>query len=271
MYLKDQNSTKSSFGTLGGGNHFIELSVDEAGNYWLTVHSGSRSFGAEIARYHEQIAKKYHSDQTEKIKGIISSLKLQGREKDIEKEIIAFKNNHTIPLIPYLKGELLKDYLHDISLADNYANFSRMIMLENIVKEMNWTVVDSFDSVHNNIDVKNGIIRKGATSAFKGERLIIPLNMRDGSLICVGKGNADWNYSAPHGAGRVLSRTAARQQLDLSDYKKQMSDVYTSSVNINTIDEAPAVYKQAKEIEMLIADTVDVLHRLKPVYNFKAH
>ncbi|XCY69933.1 RtcB family protein [Streptococcus iniae] len=268
---KRSEQHKKYFGTLGGGNHFIELSVDEAGNYWLTVHSGSRSFGAEIARYHEQIAKKYHSDQTEKIKGIISSLKLQGREKDIEKEIIAFKNNHTIPLIPYLKGELLKDYLHDISLADNYANFSRMIMLENIVKEMNWTVVDSFDSVHNNIDVKNGIIRKGATSAFKGERLIIPLNMRDGSLICVGKGNADWNYSAPHGAGRVLSRTAARQQLDLSDYKKQMSDVYTSSVNINTIDEAPAVYKQAKEIEMLIADTVDVLHRLKPVYNFKAH
>ncbi|RMI79770.1 RtcB family protein [Streptococcus iniae] len=268
---KRSEQHKKGLGTLGGGNHFIELSVDEAGNYWLTVHSGSRSFGAEIARYHEQIAKKYHSDQTEKIKGIISSLKLQGREKDIEKEIIAFKNNHTIPLIPYLKGELLKDYLHDISLADNYANFSRMIMLENIVKEMNWTVVDSFDSVHNNIDVKNGIIRKGATSAFKGERLIIPLNMRDGSLICVGKGNADWNYSAPHGAGRVLSRTAARQQLDLSDYKKQMSDVYTSSVNINTIDEAPAVYKQAKEIEMLIADTVDVLHRLKPVYNFKAH
>ena len=144
-------------------------------------------------------------------------------------------------------------------------------MLDNIVKEMGWTVDFEFDSVHNNIDIKNGIIRKGATSAQKDELLIIPLNMRDGSLICKGKGNADWNCSAPHGAGRILSRSQARQQIDLNVYQEQMKDVYTSSVGLTTLDEAPDVYKPAEEIKSLITDTVDILHHIKPVYNFKAH
>ncbi|WP_185696570.1 RtcB family protein [Streptococcus minor] len=262
---------KKGIGTLGGGNHFIELALDEEGNYWITVHSGSRSFGAEIARHHEQVAKKYHSDHTKEIKEIISSLKELGREKDIESEIMSFKNNQIYPEIPYLEGELLQNYLNDIRLADSYANRSRRLMLENIVKEMGWEISFCFDSVHNNIDDVNGIIRKGATSAQEGEMLIIPLNMRDGSLICVGKGNADWNFSAPHGAGRLLSRTAARKQIKLEDYQEQMKNVYTSSVGSETLDEAPGAYKPAQLIISSIWPTVDIKHHLKPVYNFKAH
>ena len=144
-------------------------------------------------------------------------------------------------------------------------------MLDNIIKVMNWTVDFEFDSVHNNIDIKNGIIRKGATSAQKGELLIIPLNMRDGSLICRGLGNRDWNFSAPHGAGRMLSRKAAKELIDLDEYTKQMEGIYTSSVGLTTLDEAPDVYKPAEEIKSLIGDTVEILHHIKPVYNFKAH
>ncbi|HEP3963928.1 TPA: RtcB family protein [Streptococcus pyogenes] len=262
---------KKGLGTLGGGNHFIELSVDEEGNYWLTVHSGSRSFGAEIARHHERIAKKYHSDHSKEIKEIISSLKELGREKDIESEIMSFKNSQNFPEIPYLEGELLQDYLNDIRLADQYAALSRQVMLHNIATEMGWESSFLFDSVHNNIDDVNGIIRKGATSAQEGELLIIPLNMRDGSLICVGKGNADWNFSAPHGAGRLLSRKAARKSIKLEDYQKQMKDVYTSSVGLQTLDEAPGAYKPAQLIISSIWPTVEIKHHLKPVYNFKAH
>ncbi|MGU8089594.1 RtcB family protein [Streptococcus suis] len=262
---------KRGLGTLGGGNHFIELSHDENGDYWLTVHSGSRSFGTEIAKHHEQIAKKYHSDYSDEIKKIISSLKEQGREKEIQSEIALFKSSLSFPKIPYLEGVLLNDYLNDIRLADRYATLSRRIMLENIVREMGWEICFQFDSVHNNIDIDNGIIRKGATSAKSGELLIIPLNMRDGSLICIGKGNAEWNFSAPHGAGRLLSRTVARREIKLEDYQKQMKGIYTSSVGFETLDEAPLAYKPAQLIISSIWPTAEIKHHLKPVYNFKAH
>lgn len=268
-------------GTLGGGNHFIELAKDEDRNYWLTVHSGSRSFGAEIAKHHEKQAINYHIEKhLTSRKEFIEDLKRQNKHKDIQKELAKFDKenelekqrlkNH-IPNIPYLEGKLLDDYLNDIEVADRYAHLSRKIMLDNIVKAMNWTIDFEFDSVHNNIDIENGIIRKGATSAQKDELLIIPLNMRDGSLICCGLGNKDWNYSAPHGAGRILSRKAAKELIDINEYKAQMEGIYTSSVGLTTLDEAPDVYKPADEIKSLIGDTVEILHHIKPIYNFKAH
>ena len=264
-------------GTLGGGNHFIELAKDEDGNYWLTVHSGSRSFGAEIAKHHEKQAINYHSkkDLTDKDE-IINQLKKENRHKEIQKALTEHEQQRHRNLLhlgssPYLEGELLKNYLNDIEVADRYAHLSRKTMLDNIIKAMKWTVDFEFDSVHNNIDIKNGIIRKGATSAQKDELLIIPLNMRDGSLICRGLGNSDWNFSAPHGAGRMLSRKAAKELIDLDEYKAQMEGIYTSSVGLTTLDEAPDAYKPAEEIKSLIGDTVEILHHIKPVYNFKAH
>ena len=264
-------------GTLGGGNHFLELAKDEDGNYWLTVHSGSRSFGAEIAKHHEKQAINYHSqknlsDKTE----IINQLKRENRHQEIQtvlKECEQQRRRNLLHLgsSPYLEGALLENYLNDIEIADRYAHLSRKIMLDNIVKAMNWTVDFEFDSVHNNIDIKNGIIRKGATSAQEDELLIIPLNMRDGSLICRGLGNSDWNFSAPHGAGRMLSRKAAKELINLDEYKAQMKGIYTSSVGITTLDEAPDVYKPAEEIKSLIGDSVEIVHHIKPVYNFKTH
>ena len=264
-------------GTLGGGNHFIELAKDKDGNYWLTVHSGSRSFGAEIAKHHEKQAINYHSKKNLANRDeIINQLKKENRHKEIQKALTEREQQIRRNLLhlgssQYLEGELLENYLNDIEVADRYARLSRKIMLDNIVKAMNWTVDFEFDSVHNNIDIENGIIRKGATSAQDGELLIIPLNMRDGSLICRGLGNTDWNYSAPHGAGRMLSRKDAKELIDLDEYKKQMKGIYTSSVGLTTLDEAPDAYKPADEIKSLIGDTVEILHHIKPVYNFKAH
>lgn len=271
--IQDLNKHYKGLGTLGGGNHFIELAVDEQGDHWLTVHSGSRGFGAKIARHHEKIAERYNVDYKDEIDQAILELTQAGRQSEIQSTLLAMKDQHRKQrsLIPYLEGKLLQDYLNDISVADKYAHESRRLMLQNIVDEMGWEVVDEFDSVHNNIDIENGIIRKGATSARKGERLIIPLNMRDGSLICVGKGNDEWNQSAPHGAGRMLSRSQARQLIDLDEYREQMKDVYTSSVGLTTLDEAPDCYKPADEIKAAITDTAEIIHHLKPVYNFKAH
>lgn len=279
--IQSKEKHQLSLGTLGGGNHFIELAQDEDNNYWLTVHSGSRSLGAEIAKHHEKIAINYHIEKHLKSRNdFINELKRQNKHKDIQKELIKFDKetalqkkrllNH-IPNIPYLENELLDDYLNDIDIADKYAYLSRKTMLDNIIKKMGWDVEFEFDSVHNNIDIKNGIVRKGATSANKDELLLIPLNMRDGSLICRGLGNNDWNNSAPHGAGRMLSRKQAKELLNLDEYKEQMKNVYTSSINESTLDEAPDAYKPANEIKSLIGDTVEIIHHLKPVYNFKAH
>lgn len=272
--LSDTSNSRLGLGTLGGGNHFIELSHDENQNLWLTVHSGSRGFGAKIAKHHDQIAKSQSQRVPEKeIKALIEKLKFEKRYREIEHELILLNQryNNKLPQIPYLTGKYLEDYLHDIKIADQYAHLSRKTMLDNIVNEMGWEVDFEFDSVHNNIDQEMNIIRKGATSAKKGELLLIPLNMRDGSLLCVGKGNPDWNYSAPHGAGRILSRRQAKDTIDLDTYKKQMEGIYTSSVGLTTLDEAPDVYKPADEIISLISDTAEIKHHLKPLYNFKAH
>lgn len=229
-----------SVGTLGGGNHYIELAEDNDGGIWLSVHSGSRNLGVQVATLHQKVA---------------------------EEKCLDIKNKN----LAYLTGSELDDYLKDMSIAQRYALLNRKEMLNSIIEEMGWKVLDNFDSIHNYIDIENNIIRKGATSAQKGERLVIPLNMRDGSLICMGKGNSDWNFSAPHGAGRTMSRSQAKREIDLDKYTEQMKDVYTTSVGQSTLDEAPDAYKSADEIIENIRDTADVVHHLRPLYNFKNH
>lgn len=260
-----------SLGSLGGGNHFIEIATDEDGSFWLTVHSGSRNLGVQVAKYHQKKAER--SMLNVEVDKIIAEFKAAGKEKDIEKAIKEAKAPlaGVIKDLSFLTGDRLDQYLNDLVLAQKFAHLNRKTMLDIIVEKAGLTIVDEFDSIHNFIDVEEGIIRKGATSARKGERLIIPLNMRDGSLICIGKGNEEWNYSAPHGAGRMLSRSAAKRELDLDEFKNQMADVYTTSVGESTLDEAPNAYKPMKAIIDNIGDTVDIVHHLKPVWNFKAH
>lgn len=266
-------------GTLGGGNHFIELGKDEDGAYWLSVHSGSRNLGVQVAKHHQDVAIAKLHEETVDLKGKILELKNAGRHSEIQETIKRLKTESPsitkeMESLAFLQNELLKDYLHDMDIAQKYAARSREIMLNIIVEAMDLNVVDKFDSVHNFIEhdnFKSGTIRKGATSAKAGERLVIPLNMRDGSLICVGKGNSDWNESAPHGAGRLMSRSKAKEQLNFSRFQQQMEDVYSTSVVESTIDEAPDAYKPAQSIVENIKDSVEILSIVKPVYNFKAH
>lgn len=260
-----------SLGSLGGGNHFIEITTDEDGSFWLTVHSGSRNLGVQVAKHHQKEAERSMFDVG--VDKIITELKAAGKEKDIERtirEARALSAGFNKEL-SFLTGNKLEQYLNDLALAQKFAHLNRKTMLDIIVEKAGLTIIDEFDSIHNFIDIEEGVIRKGATSARKGERLIIPLNMRDGSLICVGKGNEEWNYSAPHGAGRMLSRSAAKKELDLDEFKSQMAGVYTTSVGESTLDEAPNAYKPMEAIIDNIGDTVDIIHHLKPVWNFKAH
>lgn len=267
--LNDER-TNVSLGTLGGGNHFIEVSIDDEGYHYLLIHTGSRYLGAKIAQYYQKqaIAQLSKEDATE----MINSLKEQGRHSEIQSAIANFKKQN--PVLPkelaYLEGELFDDYIHDMKLAQKFAVANRQEIAGVIIENMGLEVLESFDTIHNYIDTDNMILRKGAVSAQKGEQLVIPINMRDGSIIAIGKGNPDWNYSAPHGAGRVFSRTQAMQNLDMQDFKDTMKDVWTTSVNEETLDEAPMAYKSMEEIMSNIGDTVDVVRIIKPVYNFKA-
>ena len=256
-----------SLGTLGGGNHFIEVDVDDEGRKYLVVHSGSRNLGVKICQHFQQLASR-QCDNSEERGRIISELKAQGRQSEINDALRRLK-----PVskdMAYISGPTLGDYKDAMRLCQHYADVNRFLMAQTIIQCLELKSTGSvFTTMHNYID-KFGIIRKGAVSAKKGEPLIIPLNMRDGSLICRGKGNEDWLFSAPHGAGRLMSRTAAKKQLSMEEYRQQMHDIYSTSVCESTIDEAPMAYKPAEEIESLIADTVDVVKRIKPIYNFKA-
>jgi RNA-splicing ligase RtcB len=236
--VKDR--AKCSIGTLGGGNHFIELNKDENGDYWLVIHCGSRHLGIEVADYYQKEAERLCKE-------------------------------HVPKDLTYVEGDVFEAYIHDMNLAQKFAALNRETIANVIVRELGVNKVDAFDTIHNYIDTKNMVLRKGAISAQLGEKVIIPMNMRDGSLICVGKGNEDWNCSAPHGAGRILSRTEAKNSLNLEDFKSTMDGIYTTSVNNSTIDEAPMAYKPVEKILENIGDTVDVVETIKPVYNFKAH
>ena len=265
---------EKSLGTLGGGNHFIEADTDDEGNIYLVIHSGSRHLGLEVACfYQEEGYKELNSASKSEIESLISDLKAQGREKEIQKRLKKLNNvqRTSIPKsLAYVSGNLFDCYIHDMKIVQKYAELNRQAMTDEILKGMKLHEEESFTTVHNYIDTDSMILRKGAVSAQKGERLLIPINMRDGSLICIGKGNDDWNRSAPHGAGRLMSRSAAKEAFTVSELKNQMSGIYTSSVNRGTLDECPMAYKKIDDIVDNIADTADIEKIIKPIYNFKA-
>lgn len=265
-----QKRMERALGTLGGGNHMIEVSRDEQGKLYLYIHTGSRYTGARVANHYQKLSETIYKPSD--IKQVIENLKRQGEHRSIESEVkkLRGRNVQHKKSGGYLEGREMQNYLHDLGLAQSFAKENRECIAHTIVDAMGLTVVDSFDTIHNYIDLDRMILRKGAVSANKGEKLIVPINMRDGAIICVGKGNEDWNYSAPHGAGRVLSRRKARENLDLGEFEQQMSDVWTSSVGIETLDEAPGAYKRKEDIVNNIGDTVDIVKHLIPVYNFKA-
>lgn len=271
-----------SVGTLGGGNHFIELDKDSGGNLWLVIHTGSRHLGLEVANFYQNkawellTAKANNGDRKSKLNAMIAQMKADGRQKDIQKAIETFnKNYHAIlPSIPkdlaYLEGECFDAYLHDMAICQQYAHDNRAEIAAVIIKQMSLHELERFETVHNYIDLEHMILRKGAVSAQLDEKLIIPMNMRDGSLICVGKGNPEWNYSAPHGAGRLMSRSQAKENISLSDFESTMKDIYTTCVNSSTIDESPMAYKPMESIVNAVQDTVEIVDIIKPIYNFKA-
>ena len=251
-------------------NHFIELNKDRKGNYWLLIHSGSRNLGKQVAEYYQNLAEQVVvDDYLAERADLIESLKMQGRHSEIEVELSKLQRA-PVSGLEYLEGGNVKDYLHDMAICQAWASFNRVLIAKDIIDAMHWGVVDCIESVHNYIDIKNSLIRKGAISAQRDELCFIPLNMRDGTLICRGKGNSEWNYSAPHGAGRIMSRAQAKKTISLEEFQNSMKDVYSSTVCNSTIDEAPFAYKDMKEIMQNIEPTVDILERIIPVYNYKA-
>ncbi len=262
---------KKSIGTLGGGNHFIEVNIDNNGDLYLVVHSGSRGLGNDIAEFYQEKALKVRTTRPKELKDIlIAKLIAEGRHKDIEKEL---KNMPKIIInkdLAYLDGKDFDDYINDVKIAQNYADLNRKSILNTIVEKMNLTKDCEFSTIHNYIDTDKMILRKGAISAKLGEISIIPINMRDGSLLCIGKGNEDWNCSAPHGAGRVMSRSVAKESVSLDDFKATMEGIWTTSVSESTVDESPFAYKKMDNIIENTKDTLDVISILKPLYNFKS-
>lgn len=265
---------EKSIGTLGGGNHFIEVDKDDEGNLYIVVHSGSRHLGVEVASYYQDQGYRVLNRTDEaSVKAFVEQLKAQGRDKEIQKELKKLKNTKrtSVPReLAYVQGVLFEQYIHDMKLVQQFAMLNRQAMMDEILKGMKLHVEEQFTTIHNYIDTDHMILRKGAVSAQAGEKLLIPINMRDGSLICVGKGNADWNFSAPHGAGRLMSRAQAKQSFTVSEFKKQMAQIYTTSVNKTTLDECPMAYKGMDAILDNIGPTAQVVKIIRPIYNFKA-
>lgn len=259
----ESNKSLMSVGSLGGGNHFIELGKDERGHVWVTIHSGSRNFGLQVAKYYQKIA-----SSKKEAKADLSKIPPEERER--YKKITKGKGYKVPKGMEYLEGEDLEEYLGCMKVAQEYASTSREIMIDKIVGFLGSQYLEIIESVHNYIDIENGIIRKGAISADLGEKVIIPWNMRDGLIIGLGKGNPDWNFSAPHGAGRNMSRSKAKEMIGIEEFEESMKGIYSSSVCKSTIDESPMAYKDYKEIEGYLEETVEIIHRVKPIYNFKA-
>ena len=268
-----------SLGTLGGGNHFIEIDKASDGSFYLVIHSGSRNLGKQVAEHYQELAidlNKGIGEYLEAREEIIRTYKEQGRRNEIQDALKKLKwekknKETTVPEdICWLYGTCLDDYLHDVEICQAFARRSREKIAEIILERTGMTAVESFHTIHNYIDTKEMILRKGAIAAHEGEKVLIPINMRDGSVIAIGRGNPEWNYSAPHGAGRIMSRTKAKETLDMEAYKKAMEGIYTTSVNEQTIDEAPMAYKSLEDIIDVIRDSVDIVDIIKPVYNFKS-
>lgn len=272
------NWLEKSMGTLGGGNHFIEIDIDEDDNKYLVIHTGSRNLGKQVAEIYQEKAIKYcsYEDETKEEKQkLIKEYKEQHREKEIQDKLIEISKKYEgktkLPKdLCYLEGKLRENYLHDMKICQEFASENRREIAFIIISKMNLGYINCFETIHNYISFEDNIVRKGAISAKKGEKVLIPMNMRDGCIIGIGKGNDDWNKSAPHGAGRIMSRMKAKETFDLDEYKESMKDIYTTSVNEDTIDEAPFVYKPMQEIIDNISDTVDIIKIIKPIYNFKA-
>lgn len=263
----------NSIGTLGGGNHFIEANTDDEDNIYIVVHSGSRHLGLEIANYYQEAAyNALTSYSKEEIDSVIETLKASGRANEIQAALKRLKSKRSpVPKhLAYVEGALFDQYLHDMKIAQRFAELNRQAMMDTIIKGMGFHVEEQFTTIHNYIDIDNMILRKGSVSAQAGERLLIPINMRDGSLLCTGKGNEDWNFSAPHGAGRLMSRSAAKETFTVSEFKKEMEGIYTTSVGRSTLDECPMAYKGMEDIVGNIEPTVSVDAVIKPIYNFKA-
>ena len=280
--LKETKKFNRAIGTLGGGNHFIEIDVDDENNKYLVIHTGSRNLGKQVAEYYQNLAIELCSgkeDFFEKKEKIIKDYKEQGRKAEIQKALKElekeYKNNQ--PNLPkelcYLEGKYREMYLHDMKICQEYAVLNRQYIASEILLQMNIytnSLTPAFTTIHNYIDFEDNIVRKGAIRAKKGERVIIPMNMRDGSIIAIGKGNDDWNNSAPHGAGRIMSRIQAKKTFQIDEFVRSMKGIYTTSVVNETIDEAPFVYKPMQEIIDNIKDTVEIERIIKPIYNFKA-
>ena len=275
--LKDTKRLERSLGTLGGGNHFIEIDQAADGTKYLVIHSGSRNLGKQAAELYQNLAVDLNSgkeDYLAKRDAIIAEYKAAGRRSEIQEALKALKWDRRECTIPddlcFVYGQYLKDYLRDVEICQSFARRSRELMAEIILQKLGITALDAFHTIHNYIDTEEMILRKGAIAAHKGERVLIPINMRDGSVLAVGKGNPEWNFSAPHGAGRIMSRTAAKERLNLEEYRKEMAGVYTTSVSEATLDEAPMAYKSLSDIIDVIGESVDIIEVLKPIYNFKA-
>ena len=277
--LKETRRIEKSLGTLGGGNHFIEIDRAADGTFYLVIHTGSRNLGKQVAEIYQRLAidllsgKDKFFEQKEEIIAVYKSLgrksEIQGKLKELEKEYRGKK-----PPIPddlcYVYGKYFHQYLHDMELCQNFARRNRELIAKILLGKAGISYSAAFHTIHNYIDVEELIIRKGAIAAHKDEKVLIPINMRDGSVLAVGKGNVDWNFSAPHGAGRILSRGAARAQLNMEDYKNSMAGIYTTSISEGTLDESPQAYKSLDDIIDVIGDTVEIVDVMKPVYNFKA-
>lgn len=268
------NRAMRSIGTLGGGNHFIEVDRSEDGRLFLVVHSGSRHLGTEIAGFYQDEGRRaLWGGAQYQVTMIIEQLKREGRFKEIQKTIKALKKEHELSIpkdLAYVEGKLFDDYIHDMKLTQRFAVLNRKAMVDVILTGLRLTPVDVFTTIHNYIDTDAMILRKGAVSARMGEKLLIPINMRDGGLICIGKGNTEWNCSAPHGAGRLMSRRTAFNDLSMEEFQKEMEGVYTTCVLPETLDESPMAYKSMDEIVSQIEPTAEIVQRIRPVYNFKA-
>ena len=277
--LNDMKRLARSLGTLGGGNHFIEVDQGSDGAYYLIIHSGSRNLGKQVAELYQKLAVDLHMGKEKyylKRDEIIETYKAEGRRTEIQQALAELKNSFETQtlLVPedlcWLYGSFMDDYLHDVEICQQFARRSRELMAEVIIERTGMTAVSGFHTIHNYIDTDEMILRKGSIAAHKGEQVLIPINMRDGSVLAVGKGNPEWNYSAPHGAGRIMSRTKAKENLDMEVYRASMEGIYTTSVNEQTLDEAPMAYKSLDDIIDVIRDSVDIIDIMKPVYNFKA-
>ena len=272
----DPDRARLSLGTLGGGNHFIEVDRDDEGRLYLVIHSGSRNLGAQTASHYQRLGwKALNRVPDERRQALIDRYKAEGREKEIADALRRLSEDFAGPQdVPerfaYVEGETLADYIHDMKLVQRFAVLSRQAMAREILEGLGLHPAYLFTTIHNYIDTERRILRKGSVSAQKGERLLIPINMRDGALICVGRGNPDWNCSAPHGAGRLLSRTAAQGTLSLDAFQRQMRGIYTTCVSQSTLDESPMAYKGIDAILSQIGPTAEVVTRIRPVYNFKA-